>query len=177
MPVVGDAASRRDEPSVDRSGRSLAAGIAGVDCRWLVTQPDHRGELAELFRLDWGFHPEPVTTVVYVGVRPGAVKGWHLHETFDDRNLVVAGFTRWVLYDDREGSPTRGWLQVVTITERNRGLLFIPRGVWHAVQNLGTADAVLVNLPTEPYDHARPDKVRMPLVNDLIRFDFENRSG
>ena len=52
-------------------------------------------------------------------------------------------------------------------SEKNRALLVIPRGVYHAVQNIGITDAIFVNMPTRPYDHEDPDKFRLPLKNSL----------
>jgi dTDP-4-dehydrorhamnose 3,5-epimerase len=35
----------------------------------------------------------------------------------------------------------------------------------------------MFNLPTWPYDHADPDKYRLPIKNDLIPFDFDDGPG
>ena len=66
---------------------------------------------------------------------------------------------------------------MITFGEHHRGLLVIPAGVYHAAQNVGTVDAYLVNPPTRAYDHADPDKYRLPLKNDLIPFAFEDGLG
>jgi dTDP-4-dehydrorhamnose 3,5-epimerase len=44
--------------------------------------------------------------------------------------------------------------------------------VYHAVQNIGIVDAVFINMPTRPYDHGDPDKLRLPLKNGLIPYSF-----
>ena len=38
-------------------------------------------------------------------------------------------------------------------------------------------DAVIVNFPTTPYDHAAPDKERLPLDTPLIPYSFADPSG
>jgi dTDP-4-dehydrorhamnose 3,5-epimerase len=176
-PEPGAEAPKRDRASVTRDGEKLGQGIDGLDIRLLVAHADQRGEVAEVFRADWGWRDEPVVNVALVTLWPGVVKGWHLHERGDDRNAVIGGFTRWAFYDDREGSPTRGRLVVRSFSERQRAIIYIPRGVWHAVQNVGTEEAVLVNLPTTAYDYERPDKLRLPLKNGLIPFDFSELHG
>jgi dTDP-4-dehydrorhamnose 3,5-epimerase len=35
----------------------------------------------------------------------------------------------------------------------------------------------MINLPTCPYDHADPDKYRLPIKNELIPFDFDDGPG
>jgi hypothetical protein len=49
------------------------------------------------------------------------------------------------------------------LSEQRRRLLNIPAGIWHADRNLGQKDAVMINFPTWPYEHASPDKYRLPL--------------
>jgi dTDP-4-dehydrorhamnose 3,5-epimerase len=65
-------------------------------------------------------------------------------------------------------------LNVFTLSERNRKLLVIPHGVFHAARNIGETEAVFVNMPNRAYDHADPDKYRLPLKNDYIPFDFDS---
>ena len=77
-----------------------------------------------------------------------------------------------MLYDARPESPTHGRVQEIYLSERNRALMVIPRGVFHAVQNVGTFDAAFVNLPTRPYSHADPDKFRLPHDTDQIPYRF-----
>ena len=65
----------------------------------------------------------------------------------------------------------------IFLGERNRALVVIPTGVFHAVQNVGTTDAVFVNMPTRPYDHANPDKYRLPIDTDEIPYRFDAAVG
>jgi len=79
-----------------------------------------------------------------------------------------------VLYDERDGSPTRGLIARVVLSETRRRLMLIPAGVWHASRNLGDREVVVVvvNFPTKPYVHQDPDKARLPLDNDRIPYRF-----
>lgn len=151
--------------------------IDGVTVRPLVTLPDERGEVCEVYRPEWGLHPDPLVYVYQVVIRPGRVKGWVMHEKQDDRLFFSLGTIRAALFDNRPASPTFRRLNVLTFGERNRAVLIIPKGVFHALQNVGSSDAVFVNLPTRPYDHADPDKFRLPLKNDLIPFSFDDPTG
>ena len=146
--------------------------IDGVRIRELRTIPDDRGSLCVLQDPAWGFTEEPLVYAYWVTIRPGRVKGWIKHETYDDRLSMMRGSLHWVLYDGREDSPTSGGLNELFFDEHTRSLLRIPRGVWHAVKNVGTTDAVMVNHPTRPYDYDNPDKTRLPLDTDRIPFSF-----
>ncbi len=154
-------------------GVPVGPRIHDVVMRTLVTQPDPRGEVCELYSEGWGVHPEPLVFSYLATVQPGVAKAWIRHLRQDDRIAVIFGRLLWVLYDDREGSPTRGTVQRFTTTERNRLLFTIPVGVWHGVQNVGEVEAAFVNMPTRPYDHAAPDKERLPADSDAIPFRFQ----
>ena len=58
------------------------------------------------------------------------------------------------------------------MSEYNRQLVVIPRGVFHAVQNVGDVEAIIVDMPSVRYNHENPDKYRLPLNNDLIPYRF-----
>jgi dTDP-4-dehydrorhamnose 3,5-epimerase len=167
----------KDRQTVTPEGVPTAPRIDGVVVRPAVTHPDERGELCEIYNPAWGVSPEPLVYVYQSMVRPGKVKGWIVHDLQDDRIFVSLGTLRWVLYDAREGSPTRGLVNQIVLSESNRALLVIPRGVYHAAHNVGDRNAYFVNCPTRPYDHADPDKHRLPLANDLIPFRFEDGLG
>jgi dTDP-4-dehydrorhamnose 3,5-epimerase len=100
-----------------------------------------------------------------------------LHKLQDDRLFFVSGVVRVALFDDRPDSPTYRMLNVFVMSDRNRGLAIIPKGVFHALKNIGTENACFINLPTRPYNHVDPDKYRLPVKNQLIPFAFEDGSG
>ena len=169
--------SRKDSPTVTSDWTSLARRIDGVVIKHVPPVEDERGEVCEMYRPSWGIHPDPLVYVYAVTIRPRKVKGWVQHKAQDDRLVVLRGAIRFGLYDDRPSSPTFKLLNVFTLSERNRGLVIIPRGVYHALQNVGETEAMFVNMPTTPYDHANPDKYRLPIKNKLIPFAFEDLAG
>jgi dTDP-4-dehydrorhamnose 3,5-epimerase len=110
-------------------------------------------------------------------LRPGRVKGWGMHREHEDRYFILAGEMEVVMYDARDDSPTRGLVSRVVLSEYRRRLMNVPTGVWHANRNIGTKDVIVVNCPTTPYDHANPDKYRLPLDTDQIPYRFEDPRG
>ena len=119
-------------------------------------------------------HDDPLVYVYQIAILPGVVKGWVVHRRQDDRLFVVRGRLRFGLYDDRQHSTTYQLLNVFTVTDRHRALIVIPRGVYHGVENVGTDEALYLNMPTRPYDHADPDESRLPVRNPLIPFAFDH---
>ena len=80
-------------------------------------------------------------------------------------------------YDVRPDSPSRDEICKLALTDRDHFIINIPAHVWHATRTLGSADAIIVNFPTAPYDHANPDKQRLPLATPLIPYSFGDTPG
>jgi dTDP-4-dehydrorhamnose 3,5-epimerase len=167
------------EPDVVPAGRqdSAQAMIDGVRYVPLKPKADHRGSLTEVVDLTHPFWDEPVVYAYRFTIRPGRIKGWGMHRLQADRYFIVAGRVRVVLHDGRVGSLTHRAFGEFNFTEEAPGLLYIPPGVWHADQNIGQAEAAVVNFPTRPYDHAQPDKARIDPHSGEIPFDWELRDG
>ena len=171
------AAATRDRQMVTPEGQPVGRLTHGVNVRPLTTHADARGSLVELFDPRWRWHPEPLTFVYTFTIRPGIVKGWNLHREHEDRYALLMGVMELVLFDPRPDSPTCGEVCRIVLSEHNRCLVNVPRDVWHADHNIGATDVVVVNFPTSAYDHANPDKYRLPLDTDLIPHSFGNAKG
>jgi dTDP-4-dehydrorhamnose 3,5-epimerase len=162
----------KDRATVTEHSERVETLIQGVVVRRATTHVDERGELSEMYNAAWeGIDPAAVKYVYTAMVRPGRVKGWVYHKLQSDRIYSISGHLKYVIWDTRKGSPTHGMINEVFISERNRGLLVIPPLVVHAVQNIGDVDAVFVNMPTMPYNHANPDKYRVPFKSVPYSFD------
>ena len=140
----------------------------GVVLRDLVTHVDDRGTICELYDSRWGANADPLVFTYMFSIRPGKAKGWGIHREHEDRYAFLSGELEIVLYDERADSNTHGLESRIVLSGYRRQLLVIPRNVWHAERNLGASDVVVVNFPTIPYDHADPDKFRLPLDTDEI---------
>lgn len=170
-------ASIKDAQTVTRTGQSTARSLEGVTRHRVPTHIDERGFVVELFNPSWGWSDAPLVYAYAFTVRPGRAKGWGLHERHEDRYFVLQGEAEVVLYDVRPESSTCGQISTYKLSEYDRGLVNIPRHVWHATRNLGAKDFVCVNFPTELYDHADPDKYRLPLDTPAIPYSFVGTPG
>jgi dTDP-4-dehydrorhamnose 3,5-epimerase len=166
----------RDAPSVDSLGLPVGR-IDGVVLAHATPHVDHRGSLTEVVNFTHSFWDEEIVYAYRVTISPGHIKGWGMHKLQSDRYFLVAGSVRTVLYDGRADSRTTGEFEVHHLTRSTPGLLLIPPGVWHANQNWGDDEAILMNFPTRPYDHAAPDKYRIDPHSGEIPFDSTLRDG
>lgn len=171
------AAATRDPQLATPEGQPVRRLTDGLRIRRLPTIVDARGSVTELYDPRWNWHPEALVFAYTFTIRPGVVKGWNLHKAHEDRYALLQGELEVVLFDPRPDSPTCGQVCRVVLSASDRSLVNIPRFVWHADHNIGTTDVVVVNFPTTPYDHANPDKYRLPLDTDLIPHRFGNVIG
>jgi dTDP-4-dehydrorhamnose 3,5-epimerase len=165
--------AKKDSSTVTRDGQRIARLIHGVVLQPAITHIDERGTMCEVNQNDWSVNQSPLVAVSLYTIRPGVAKGWVVHREQDDRNFLVRGRVKWVLYDDRADSPTYQLLSELYVSDYSRALVIIPRGIFHAVQNVGEVEAIILDMPSVPYNHANPDKFRLPLKNDLIPYQFE----
>ena len=170
--VFGLDETRKDPQTVTRAGEPIQELLDGVRVRPAVTHLDERGSLCEIYDPAWGFTDEPLVYVYQTTIRPKQVKGWVLHLEQDDRLFFSFGDVKVVLFDGRVESRTFESLNVLHFGESNRALLRIPRGVYHAIANVGGSDVVFINSPTRAYRHEDPDKYRLPLDTDRIPYRF-----
>jgi len=164
----------RDKQTVTPEGRSTKPLIDGVKLRYAVTHVHADGSITEIFDPRWGLHPDPMVYLYQFTISAGHIRGWVVHYLQEDRVFVSQGKVKVVLFDDRPNSPTYKMVNEIFLSEHNRALLTYPAHVYHAYENIGSSDALLINFPTRPYDHANPDKYRLPLVNEKIPYRFKS---
>ncbi|MCK5127297.1 MAG: dTDP-4-dehydrorhamnose 3,5-epimerase family protein [candidate division Zixibacteria bacterium] len=150
--------------------------IEGVKTKKLITHADERGWLFEILRKDDEIYRQ-FGQVYLSSVYPGIVKAWHCHARQYDNFCVVSGMIKLVLADLREDSPTKGEVNEFFIGDENRMLISIPLMVHHGVKGLGSVPALVLNCPTEPFNPADPDEIRLPYNTDAINYEWELKNG
>jgi len=150
--------------------------IQGVNVKPLKIIADERGYLMEMMRSDDPFFQKFGQSYVSVAY-PGVVKGWHFHKVQTDHFVIVKGMMKVVLYDQRDGSPTKGLINEFFMGEKNPILVTIPRGVVHGMKGSGTEPAMLVNVPTELYKYDKPDEYRIDPHENDIPYDWDRKDG
>jgi dTDP-4-dehydrorhamnose 3,5-epimerase len=125
--------------------------IAGVEVVPLRRIADERGSVMHMLRRDDPLF-EQFGEIYFSSIWPGVIKAWHLHTRMTLNYAVIAGHIKFVLYDDREGSSTRGELQEIFLGEDNYLLVKVPPLVWNGFKGLGTERSIVANCATIPHD-------------------------
>ncbi len=140
--------------------------IHGVEVKVLRYHLDDRGRLLEILRRDDPLFRQ-FGQVYLTTAYPGVIKAWHAHRHQTDHLVCIKGAVLLVLYDDRAESPTRGHINEFLLSEYQPMVVQIPPMVWHGFKNVGPEEALVLNIPTEPYRHEDPDELRRPAHGDI----------
>ena len=142
----------------------------------LKIHPDDRGFLMEILRNDDEIFKK-FGQVYITCCEPGFVKAWHYHKIKTDYFTCINGTARVVVYDDRDGSPTKGKLKEYIINRDNPVLVKIPTGCYHGFEAVGDENAYIVSITTEPYHPEETDEYRIPFDDSLIGFKWDGKKG
>lgn len=150
--------------------------IEGVEVKDLKIIPDERGMLAEILRNDEKIFKK-FGQVYFTTAYPGVVKGWHFHKVQWDHFVCLHGMVKLVLYDSREKSPTFREVNEFFLGIRNPKLVSIPPLVYHGFKCVSEEECLMINVPTEPYNHATPDEFRAAWNDPVIPYDWSRKNG
>lgn len=125
--------------------------IDGVIVTSLRQTSDNRGKVMHMLRCDEP-HFLKFGEIYFSCVNPGAIKGWHIHKRMTINYAVPHGSIKFVLFDDRPNSPTRGKVQEIFIGETNYCLVTVPPLVWNGFKGVGPEMAVVANCTSIAHD-------------------------
>ena len=147
--------------------------ISGVKVKSLKVIPDERGRLMEILRSDERIF-QRFGQCYMTTAKENVVKGWHYHQKQTDNFACVSGMAKLVCYDGRKGSRTHGEINEFFIGVHNPILVQIPPGVYHGFKGVSNPEAILINVPTLPYNHKKPDEYRLPPHGSEIPYDWNS---
>ncbi|MEJ6785410.1 dTDP-4-dehydrorhamnose 3,5-epimerase family protein [Aminobacter sp. Piv2-1] len=102
----------------------------GCVVRDLATHMDDRGDLTEIFRLEWGTGIEPVQWN-FVRSEANVLRGVHVHVVHSDYLVCMEGSMVLALVDIRPESPTHGLSTTVVLKGERLQAALVPPGVAH----------------------------------------------
>jgi len=149
--------------------------IQGVKIKKLCFMADERGRLLEILRSDDSIF-EKFGQVYITTCYPGIIKAWHLHKKQNDNMVVISGMAKIVLYDQREKSRTYGEINEFISGDYNPLLVHIPANVYHGFMCVSNEEAILINIPTKPYNPKLPDEYRLPFDSEEIPYKWERKN-
>jgi dTDP-4-dehydrorhamnose 3,5-epimerase len=132
--------------------------IEGVKVEPLKRISDERGTVMHMLRAT-DPHFIKFGEIYFSTIYPGVIKGWHLHELMTLNYACVSGHIKLVLYDDRDGSNTRGELMEIFLGPDHYALVQIPPNVWNGFKGMGEHMAIVANCSTHPHDPTKTQRL------------------
>jgi dTDP-4-dehydrorhamnose 3,5-epimerase len=160
--VIGAEQLLAKQSAVDSDGNLRCSPLAGVRFRPTRPVPHEDGHVTEVARASWELLGEALVQVHITTTFADRVRAWGLHPLGTDRLFVVSGLVKLVVFDGRKDSPTLGQLNEFVISEKNPGLLIVPPNLYHGWKNIGTSEAIIINMPDRLYDYQHPDALDLP---------------
>jgi dTDP-4-dehydrorhamnose 3,5-epimerase len=132
--------------------------IEGVNVVPLRRIPDERGTVMHMLKRT-DPHFIEFGEIYFSTIYPGVVKGWHLHHRMTLNYACIHGRIKMVLYDDREGSSTRGNLMELFLGPDDYSLVQVPPEIWNGFKGMGHEVSVVANCATIPHDPTQSERM------------------
>ena len=141
-------------------------GLVIVPLKQIV---DGRGKVMHMLRNDSeGF--AGFGEIYFSCVYPKAIKGWHIHKKMTLNYAVPKGNIKFVLYDDRPESLTKGEVQEIFLGSDNYCRVVVPPNIWSGFKGVGTEMAIVANCASITHD---PDEIeRLDPLDPYVPYDW-----
>ena len=146
--------------------------IDGVTITRLKEIKDERGSVMHMIRSDSAVFKK-FGEVYFSTVFPNKIKAWHMHKEMTLNYVCIEGKIKFVLYDDRKDSGTKGEVQELILSPNNYFLVTVPPLIWNGFENIGEKKSILANCSSIPY---RDDEIiRKHAFDKSIPYQWANK--
>lgn len=136
---------------------------------------DDRGYLSEILRSDDPFYSK-FGQVYLSTINPNTIKGFHVHEKKTDIITCVSGQVKFVAILSGKNNELVN-LHEIHMSSVSRKLVVVPPGWWHGWMCIGSKEAMLINVTTEPFHAHDKDERRIDPINNPWDYKWEVKHG
>ena len=90
-------------------------------------------------------HFQEISEVYFSFTNHGVIKGWKYHKEMEQNFVVPVGNMKFVFFDDRENSATKGNIFETVIGVENYYLIKVPARLWYSFSPTNNASAMITN--------------------------------
>ena len=137
--------------------------LPGVSVYDINKRIDERGFFVEILRNDWKdlLGDDKIEQANLSFSFPGTIRAWHRHKRGQvDYVNVLEGTLKICAYDDKDGSPTKGHLDQIIVSEQKPQLVRVPGHYWHGTKTLGVKPSLTLYFVSRLYNALDPDEER-----------------
>ena len=150
--------------------QDINSKIEGVKIIPLKQLPDERGKIMHMLK-STDPHFKGFAEIHFSVAYPGVIKGWHRRPSTICSVAVIFGKVKWVLFDQREGSATKGELMEIFLGEDNYCMLQIPRDVTSGYKTIGMEQSIVANCTDET--HLNERKINFDPFDNEIPYNWD----
>jgi dTDP-4-dehydrorhamnose 3,5-epimerase len=100
----------------------------------------------------------------------GEVKGWKRHNKITLNLVVALGCVKFVVYDDREGSPSKGeFCELILSPDDDYCRFTLDPGLWMAFTSVSEGESIVLDIINMPHDLSETDSKTL----DEIPYKFD----
>ncbi|RYE55015.1 MAG: hypothetical protein EOP48_11095, partial [Sphingobacteriales bacterium] len=112
---------------------------------------DNRGAVMHMLRNDLSYFTGNIGEIYFSTIYVNVVKGWKRHLNKNQKFVVPHGEVKFVFYDDRPLSKTRGNIEEFTIGPDNYKLLIVPPDIWYSFRGIAEGASLIANCSSIPH--------------------------
>lgn len=101
-------------------------------------------------------------------IKKNEIKPWKLHTKMTLNLIVPVGSIRFVIYDDRNNSPSFRKFSEIILSLDNYKRLTVPPNIWMAFQGLGKGLNLLLNIANIEHDPQEIERMEL----DKIKYEW-----
>jgi dTDP-4-dehydrorhamnose 3,5-epimerase len=95
--------------------KQTSVSIVGVEFSPEKVITDERGAVLHMMKNNHRFMEQQFGEIYFSEINPGVTKGWKRHNKMTQRLCVPSGLIKFVMYDDREDSPSYRKVDLITV--------------------------------------------------------------
>jgi dTDP-4-dehydrorhamnose 3,5-epimerase len=104
-------------------------------------------------------------------VNPLIIKGWKYHTKIYQNFCVPHGAIKFVVFDNRENSITKGVIQEIILDNHlNYSLLSMPPELWYSFKCISKEASIISNIIDVP--HTSDESKTMSIINNEIPYEW-----
>jgi len=149
--------------------KNIKIMIEGVKITKLKQIVDERGKVMHMLRNDSEVF-QSFGEIYFSTIYHKSIKGWHLHKESALNYACFKGKVKLVLFDNRDGSSSKGNFQELILSPKNYFLVTIPPNIWNGFKGLDESESIIANCLT--LLHNEREMVRKDLFDKSINYEW-----
>jgi dTDP-4-dehydrorhamnose 3,5-epimerase len=149
---------------------ALETGIEGLILHPLKQFRNDKGAVFHFLRSS-DSHFEKFGEVYFSITNPEEIKGWKFHKQIRQNFVVPVGEMKFVFFDDREHSKSRGKVIELKSGENDYYLIQVPEKIWYSFKAISSIPAIIANCTT--LEHSPDESINIDLNSATIPYQWD----